>query len=208
MKKILFTLSTILLLTLSNTHAQAIILDFEDLQTRNNFYSMDIENTYQGYNWFPQGSSTGWASATTSQRVSTETVTPVSGTAYGWNWNGPQSIFIDFSTPTDVNSAWFSNLGPDYNSNAFTIQMLGYDSNGNLVDSTGLLDLTWDFQQLNANFKNVYKLELRADDHAWFLVDNIDLSPNSNNSHAVPEPATLALLGIGLTGMALRRRKA
>lgn len=186
----------IALLTLSSPAAQAQVIDFEDLQTRNNFYDMGIEDTYLGYKWDPSGTSTGWASATISDRVSGESIVPVSGTAYGWNWSGPQSLFIDFKAPTSVASAYFANLGSSYSSNAISIQMLGYDAGANLLATSSILSLSDSFQKLTANFSNIYILEIRADqDSAWFLVDDItlntglsfSLSPNTPNQKIILE---------------------
>ena len=91
MKKWITRVAFIALLTLSSQAAQAQVIDFEDLQTRDNFYDMGIEDTYFGYQWAPSGTSTGWASAITSHRVSSESIVPVSGHGYGWNWSAPRA---------------------------------------------------------------------------------------------------------------------
>ena len=44
-------------------------------------------------------------------------------------------------------------------------------------------------------------------DESWGL-DNVVVSVDGNSSTSVPEPASLALLGIGLVGLAARRRRA
>jgi uncharacterized protein YhjY with autotransporter beta-barrel domain len=195
MKKWITRVAFIALLTLSSQAALAQVIDFEDLQTRDNFYDMGIEDTYLGYQWAPSGTSTGWASATTFGRVSSESIVPVSGTAYGWNWSGPQSLLIDFKAPTSVASAYFANLGSSYSSNAISIQMLGYDADSNLLASSSILSLSDSFQKLTANFSNIYILEIRADqESAWFLVDDItlgglsfSLSPNTPNQKIILE---------------------
>ena len=211
MKKGLVALSVLGMLVFGVVgNASALLIDFEDLTTRNNFYYFGIESTYQGFSWSPAGSSTGWASATTSQRVVSETIVPVSGSSYAWNWNGPQSLFIDFGAPMTVNSAYFADLGSNYSANSETVQLFGYDNSHTLTETSGILSLTDSFQLLESGFGGaVYSLEIRADRHSWFLIDDIALNEATapKEEPVIPEPATLVLFGSGLVGTFLRRRK-
>ncbi|MCR4336386.1 MAG: PEP-CTERM sorting domain-containing protein, partial [Candidatus Omnitrophica bacterium] len=151
---------------------------------------------------------TGWAFASTTNRVASETTAPLSGDSYAWTWNGTQSLFIDFGATYDVQSGYFAQaLGDGDALNADTIQLFGYNSNV-LVASSGILPLNGDFQLLNANFSNIDRLEIRAEEPSWYLVEDITLQRSGNNQNAVPEPASLLLLGGGLLGTLARRKKA
>lgn len=46
-----------------------------------------------------------------------------------------------------------------------------------------------------------------GNDNEGVILDNILFSFNSNNNNTVPEPASLALFGLGLGGMLLKRRR-
>ncbi len=188
-------------------------ITFEGLGSNPFSFDRAIQTTYQGFHWGYSAdggiadatipsldtSRTGWASATTSSPPASPPPTPVSGSTYAWNFNSPQSLFIDFLTPHDVTSGYFAKLSTDVSvpKNATAIQLFGYDESENLVASSSILNLTTGFQQINAGFTNVRFLEIRADTaNRLFAVDDIVVSPSS----VIPTPAA-AGLGLPLLGM-------
>lgn len=196
--------------------ASGAVIGFEDLTTRQNFNDLGIANTYQGYEWgygFGPGlgsrtfvdSSQGWASATVTDTASGPAPAGIGGTSYAWNWNGPQSLWIDFRSPTDVASINFAFLSSTYGSNAATIRLFGYNSTDVLVATSSILTLTDTFQTLTANFSGINYLEIRANENAWFSVDDI---VTGQGSVVIPEPASVALLGLGLALIGWARRRA
>jgi hypothetical protein len=189
---------------------QGQVIDFEDLQTRNNFFDMGIQNTYQGYVWgtslgVPQSGQTGWASATVANPAVAPAPVPVSGTAYGWNFNGPRSLFVDFLGLRSFAGGYFSTLSSVFDVNASTVTLFGYDGAGNLVASSGTLNLTHSFQYLTADFAAIRHLEIRADRaSAWFAMDDLGVGAPTQ---VVPEPAGMILLGTGLLGVVVAARR-
>ena len=198
--------------------ASATVIDFEDLQNRNNFGDTGWNNwdTYQGYIWgwgstggvagrTFDGADTGWASGTVTNPAYPPAPGNMSGTAYAWTWNGPQSLWINFQAATDVTSVDLATLGPQYWSNSLTVQLFGYDASNNLIGSTSVFALTDSFQTFLAGLSGVTYLELRSDrNSSWFSVDNLTV-----NENAVPESATWAMmfLGFGAIGFAMRKRR-
>lgn len=192
----------------------ATVIDFEDLTTRNNFNSLGIVDSYLGFEWGYGNSagvtgrtfsntSTGWASHTITNTASGPMPSGISGSSAAWNWNGPQSLWIDFKSEIDFTSGLFSVLGTTYSVNASTVQLFGYDSTDTLVGSSSVLGLTNAFQLLTANFNDIQFLEIRANaDGQWFSVDRLVI-----NKSNVPEPSALALMGLGLLGFVATRRK-
>jgi hypothetical protein len=189
------------------------VITFDDLTTRNNFFDLGINNTYQGYVWSTtliggETDQTGWASATVADPAWSPAPTPVSGNSYAWNWNGPQSLFIHFGAATNVTSAYLATLSSTYCCNASSVQLFGYDSTNALVATGSVLPLTNSFQVYTANFSGIYKLEFRANTNdVWFSIDSITLNANSS----VPEPGSgllLALGGLAIAGLSRLRARA
>ena len=196
-------------LMVGSAPAGAAVITFDDLTTRDNFFDLGINNSYQGYVWSTtlvggETDVTGWASATVADPASPPAPTPVSGTTYAWNWNGPQSLFIQFGAPTDVTSANFAHLSPEFGSgNSNTIQLFGYDATNTLVATGSVLQLSDVFQLYTANFSGVSTLEIRANTDSWFAVDDITLNANASE---VPEPGSVFLMAAGGLALAGLRR--
>lgn len=206
-----------LVLSMSSFANAGLIVDFEDLTTRNNFHSFGINGSYSGFTWGYGSSSgvsnrtfastdTGWASATTTDTIVDEALGNVGGSSYAWNWNGPQSLWIDFGGLRDFTSGTFSTLGADFASNSSSVSLFGYSASDVLLGSSSTLSLSHSFQTLTANFENIRYLEIRGSgNNRWFTIDNLSIDNNSTTD--VPEPSTLAIFALGMIGIASRRFK-
>ena len=195
-----------LLLAMGAAQSNAAVIGFDDLDTRNNFDNLGISNTYAGYIWSSSGSTgEGWAVATTSQPISGPMSTPVSGNTIAWNWDGVQSLYINFGAATNVKGAWIATGYDAGDANAKSVKMLGYDIDNNLVATSSSLSPTFAFQHLEAGFTGIYRLAIQANaESQWFAVDSIEVNPTVA---AVPEPTSIVMMGLGLAAIGLIRRK-
>jgi hypothetical protein len=213
------------LLILGSQSATASTIDFENLPAQDSFGNLGINSTYQGYVWgygriagiggrtLPSDSEAGWAVYSASSQADSTVPIGGSGVAAAWNWDGTQSLWVDFRSPTDLTSAKFAAFATSSIYSASTIQLYGYDDADTLMATSASLDLSSSFQTLTANFTGISFLEIRANnDLQWFWVDDLIVggtgtgTGTSSGSNQVPEPATLFLASIGLATTAAMRR--
>ncbi len=183
------------------------VIDFDDFTTTGSFFDLGIANTYEGFVWSnsllsPATGPEGWGATTVSTPVVGPAPTGGSGNGYAWTWGGPQSLFIQFGTPTNFNSVLLATLSSSYGSNASTVQLFGYNAANTLVATGSILTLTDAFQLYTANFTGINTVELRSNSEStWFSIDDITI-----NGSAVPEPGSALLLALGTLAIAGLRR--
>lgn len=111
----------------------------------------------------------------------------------------PSSFDLVFSNPVSA----FGIIGGALN-NAWVYT--AYDIANNVIETLNINDPCCDghFNGIAAN--NIARVNLNGGGD-WVVFDNLRFVAQQNQNNGVPEPATLALLGLGLGGMAFTKRQ-
>jgi hypothetical protein len=120
-------------LCLGSAPAWAGVITFDDLTTRNNFFDLGINSTYQGYVWSNtliggETGQTGWGFR--------DRRNPSNST--GAHAREREQLCVEleqFGAATDVTGAYLATLSSTYSFNASSVQLFGYDASNALVDT-------------------------------------------------------------------------
>jgi hypothetical protein len=134
-------------------------------------------------------------------------------TTQAYNGFGQTGEWISFNSAKQLN---FLTLDEYYALEGVTVSL--YDSLGNLVAAqtadfvNGPSSQTLTFDANNVSkvvFDNIGGVNYYGDGRsaAWYFVDNITYSDNVGGGNAVPEPATLAMFGLGALALTASRRR-
>ena len=176
---------------LSPMAANADLIDFEGVAASGQ--QLGVGNNYleEGFNFFNPGDPTDAA-------IVGQPTQNTSGSDY-YTWNSP--VGNNPITLTNLLGSVFGletlDVGSKSGSNAANFDIIGYFAAGGsvLANVTG----STAFTNLNLGWTGLSYVEFYYRSGDFGAIDNLVVN--------VPEPGTLALLGIGLFGMALARRK-
>ncbi|MDD5760018.1 MAG: PEP-CTERM sorting domain-containing protein [Desulfobulbaceae bacterium] len=172
--------------------ASATVLDFEGLTTN----SVEDLSSHQGYGGFTWDN--GWFLYNNNSFAA-----PVHSGDYAIvnNYGGdPLGLAITSTTSFDFDGAWIGGWGFNAPSQ---VKAQGFDNLGNFIGETDWMAVSVGGSSfLQADIDNVYRINFIGG--SYYTIDDFTFN---EEQQSVPEPATLLLLGTGLTGLIGARRK-
>lgn len=181
------------ILLASASCAQAAVIHFDSLDAGGKLASVGKHNPFAGLTW-----ASSWYLGDTA--VTGYGNAAHSGSNFLANGFGVNNLGVTSATPFDFAGAWFATPATN-GAKAGWINISAYDAANQLIGSTGNILIGASFSWVAADFDNVARLNITRD-RGWFVMDDFTVQ----DAHAVPEPATLALVLLALGGLAFRRK--
>lgn len=195
--------------SVSMVHATTII-NFDSISTQSGSYDF-IGTTYKESGYTIAGTHPTYSSYAELAFWGTDSANYTGSTSlFNWYSNGTSTITNDGGNTFTLNSIQLASLYEYYShSGNYSVLFTGEKSDGSFVTNT--FELANSLSPTTLNFANFTDLKSVAFSQgstydSIFQYDNIVL--DSSPAHEpVPEPSTVALLGLGLAGVAFMRRR-